>query len=823
MEENSKLGVYSAQVEQEEKSSFDFSTIYTIFLFNWKWFILSLAVCVGIAYAYLRQATPVYQAYAKYLIKNETGNSRNSRSMLSTTNLGIVSNATNINNEMEILKSRILAEQTVRDLKLYVTYVHQGRIRNYEYYRNQPVSVDIDPAHLEKLTSPIDLEITRVEGGYAVSGSFYYVPEDNPTEGKTYSINKTLETLPATINSRVGTLTFNANSYIPMQEGQTLTVQIKSPLATSYKYAGSLQVAQLSELTTIASLVLTDEIPLRAIDYLRQLTVCYNRQANDEKNEVARRTEAFINSRLEKINAELGDAEGSIEDYKRRNNMIDVTTSAGTAMSHQDDYGQRLIQADVQLELLNSIEEYMDDPVNKYQAIPVNVGLSDPTALSLINRYNEIALERNRILGSASESSPVVTPLTAQLDDLSNGIKRSLEQTRRNMQIERNSLSSQYSKYTSQISSTPEQERILSQIGRQQTVKSGLYLALLQKREENSISLAATADNGQLIDEPQFAGKVSPENTKIMLVAVVLGIMIPLIIFLVRRLMRYKIEGHDDVASLTDIPIIADVPVATDKSKGTADIVVRENQNTQMEETFRSLRTNLQFMFKEGHKVAMFTSSTSGEGKTFNVTNLAMSFALLEKKVIIVGLDIRKPRIAEQFGIHDHHHGITNLLATNEPTVEMVKEQIIPSGINNNLDLLMSGPIPPNPTELLSRKSLDATMAILKELYDYVFIDTAPIGLVTDTFLLGRVADATVFVCRADYTPKRALSNLNALNTAKRLPEIGIVINGIDMSKKKYGYYYGYSNYKSYGRYSYSPGTYFNSKYGQKNDTSVKR
>lgn len=823
MEENNKLGVYSTQVEQEEKSSFDFATIYTIFLFNWKWFVLSLVICIGVAYAYLRYTTPVYQAYAKYLIKNEQGNNRSSRSMLSTSNLGIVSNASNINNEMEILKSISLAEQTVRDLKLYTSYWHQGKIKDHEYYRNQPVSVDIDPTHLEKLSSPLNIEVTRTKDGYAVTGTFFYVPEDNPTAAKEYAIDKTLDTLPATINSRIGTLTFTQSTPIPMQEGEKIKVQIKSPLSAAYKYVGNLSVGQMSEMTTIANLVLTDELPLRAIDYLRQLTVCYNRQANDEKNEIARRTEAFINCRLEKINAELGDAEGSIEDFKRRNNMVDITASAGTAMSHQDDYGQKLIQADVQLELLNSIEEYMDDAANKYQTIPVNVGLSDPTALSLINRYNEIALERNRVLGSASESSPVVTPLTAQLDDLSKSIKRSLAQTRRNMQIERNSLSSQYSKYTSQIYSTPEQERILSQIGRQQTVKSGLYLALLQKREENSISLAATADNGQLIDEPQFAGKVSPENSKIMLVAVVLGIFIPLIFFIVCRLLRYKIEGHDDVVSLTDIPILADIPVATDKAKGNADIVVRENQNTQMEETFRSLRTNLQFMLKEGHKVMMFTSSTSGEGKTFCATNLAMSFALLDKKVIIVGLDIRRPRVAEQFDINDHIHGITNLLAMDEPTEQDVKEQIVKSGINNNLDLLMAGPIPPNPTELLSRKSLDIVTEKLKDLYDYVIIDTAPIGLVTDTFLLGRISDATVFVCRADYTTKRAINDLNQINTSKRLPEIGIVINGIDMSKKKYGYYYGYTNYKSYGRYMHSAGTYYNSKYAPKDDKSVKR
>ena len=494
--------------------------------------------------------------------------------------------------------------------------------------------------------------------------------------------------------------------------------------------------------------------------------------------------------------------------------MVELSINAQQAVQNQDAYSQRLAEANTQVALLRSISEYMDEPENKYQTLPSNVGLTDQSATDLINKYNDIVLQRNNLLRSASENSPIVTPLTAQLDDLSNSIRRAMSQARRNMEIQRNSVAQQYGKYASQISATPEQERILTQIGRQQDVKSGLYLTLLQKREENSISLAATADKGKLIDEPIILGKISPKSSEIMLSAIVLALAIPALILFLIRLFRYKIEGHDDVEKLTSLPIIADVAIASDSTKTKEGIVVHENQNSQMVEIFRSMRTNLQFMLGEGKKTIMFTSSNSGEGKTFNAANLAMSFALLEKKVIFVGLDIRKPRLADLFGINDHHHGITPLLVKNNPTEEEVKSQIVSSGVNNKLDLLMAGPIPPNPTELVSRDSLDKIFAILKKNYDYVIIDTAPVGLVTDTLHIGRVADITAYVCRADFTPKSDFNIINDLNKENKLPKTCIVINGIDMSKKKYGYYYGYHKYGYYGNY--------NSQYGDKNDTSVK-
>ncbi len=849
MEENKNLEMESIQ-ENEEKSNFDFATIYTALILNWKWFVLSLIICMGAAHIYLRYATPIYQSAAKLLIKDDEGSSssfKGGNSIMSATNLGIISNSNGIDNEMEILKSRTLAQQTVYDLKLYVNYRHEGKLKDHILYGNQEVNIDMDLEHLKKLNAPMNLKITREGRNYHVTGS-YNVPIDNNTfNPEAVYIDKTFSALPATIGTRVGVVRFTQNGNYMLRDGESLKATMIAPEIAAGKYVGNLNVTESSKTTTIVDLVLNDEIPQRAIDYLKQLAIVYNRQANEDKNEIAVRTEQFINQRLEKINAELGSTEGQLENYKKRNNMVELKTNATQAVANADQYAQKLSEANTQVALLDELTKYMNEPSNRHQPIPSNVGLSDASATSLINEYNKIALQRNQLLHSASENSPTVTPLTAQLDDLNSSIKRAMTQARAGLKIQRNSIAAQAGKYEGQINNTPEQERMLTQIGRQQEVKSGLYLMLLQKREENSISLAATADKGKLIDTPVFTGKVTPKNSIIMLIALILGLAIPAGILFLLEFFRYKIEGHNDVEKLTNLPIIADVAIASERAKTKADIVVHENKNNLMEEIFRSLRTNLQFLLKQHDKVIMFTSTTSGEGKTFIASNVAISFALLGKKVVLVGLDVRKPRLAELFEIDDHHHGITNLLVKDEVNWSDVKEQIIPSGINDKLDILMAGPVPPNPGELVTRESLDQTMEQLKEHYDYILIDTAPVGLVTDTLALGRISNATVYVCRADFTQKASFGLINSLSMEKKLPNMSIVLNGVDLSKKKYGYYYGYGKYGKYGKYgnyvmygskgkygykSYGYGSYGSygsydnyskSRYGDINDDSVKK
>lgn len=811
---------------EPEGSSFNIKTIFTLIVLNWQWFLVSMFIFICGALLYLRTTAPVYQVSAKMLIKDEANNRmRSSGQMLSNMqDLGFISNSAGIDNEVEILRSHILAKQAVNDLKLYVEYYAKGRLREQLIYKTQPINVELDSAGMEKISKMrarmIMFKLTR-------NGDKYDIESE---EG---DISGSFTTLPATVKTKYGDLTFTQNEEREMGKGSTMVVKIISPTTVANRYVAALQVAPTSKMTSIAQLVLNDADPDRGIEYLLKLADCYNDQANEDKNEIARKTQEFITARLYEIEHDLSLTETEIERYKRDNNLIQLRIDATQTMTQANQFTDKLTEAQVQLQILSDLQNYVNNMNEDYKLIPSNVGLTDASSAQLIGEYNKTVLERDNLLKAVSADAPQIAKLNDRLNNLTAAIKEALKQARHTSEIQKRGIQKQYDMYQSRVANTPEQERVLTEIGRQQEVKSGLYVMLLQKLEESRISLAATADKGKLIDEPVFGGKVSPKSSIILLVAIVLGFALPLLIVYLLQMLRYKIEGHEDVARQTSLPIIADVAVASDSVKTAAGIVVHENENNQIDEIFRSMRTNIQFMMQGDQKVILFTSSTSGEGKTFNAANLAMSFALLGKRVILLGLDIRKPALGRLFDIKDRADGITTLLVKDSVTMSDITPHIKPSGLNNNLDLLLAGPVPPNPTELLARENLSEIISLLRKEYDYIILDTAPVGLVTDTLQIGKYADVTAFVCRADYTPKSSFSLINSLAEEKKLPNMCIVLNGVDMSKKKYGYYYGYgrygkygryiSNYNSYGSYGNNYGNYAESHYGNKTDSSIKR
>ena len=844
MSEEKKINLEELEDLLEEESGgrggLNFQTIFAALVLNWQWFLLSLIICICGALIYLRYADPVYEVTARMLIKDEVNHRNNGQMLANVEELGFLTNSTGIDNEIEVLQSRLLLRTVVKELKLYTEYRREGRIHDAIVYNQQPINIDLDPVHLDSLdynllekTQWLKVRIWREGSAYVLNGT---VMED----GKELStFQHKSEVLPDTIRTALGVLTLTADENKDWWDDRACLASIRPPMQVATEYLAKLTVEPTSKLTSIAMLTLKDKNYRRAMDVLRQLTVCYNRQANADKNEVALRTEEFINDRMAKINDELGSTEKEIEQFKQQNAVTSLQdASQSVQMSNQ--FSARLAEANAQVQMLDYLREFVNNPNNKYKIIPSNVGLTDNASTNLINSYNQTVQNRNRLLKAASEQAPQVLTQTATLDELLTSIKTALLQARRTADIDRQGIESQYSKFQGRITAAPVQERVLTQVGRQQDVKSTLYMLLLQKREENSIALAATADNGKLIDEPLLVGKVSPKNMIILLGAFVLGLAIPGVLIWLISLFRYKIEGHEDVARLTDLPIVADVAVASENVKDKAGIVVQANKNNQIDEIFRSMRTNIQFMLKGDEKVILFTSSTSGEGKTFNAANLAVSFALLGKKVVLCGLDIRKPALGRLFGVSDRFEGMTSLLTMDKVNALSVKSQIQKSGVNDNLDLLLAGPVPPNPTELLARENFAEVIKVLRETYDYVIFDTAPVGLVTDTLQIGQQADMTVFVCRADYTPKSSFGLLNTLAKEGKMPNPCVVLNGIDMSRRKYGYYYGYGAYGKYGRYGYGRygygrygygnygnygnyGQYAESHYGNKDDDSIKK
>ncbi|WOG42248.1 polysaccharide biosynthesis tyrosine autokinase, partial [Bacteroides thetaiotaomicron] len=571
-------------------------------------------------------------------------------------------------------------------------------------------------------------------------------------------------------------------------------------------YCNSLSIAPTSKTTSVAVISLKNSSLQRGQDFINQLLEMYNRNTNNDKNEIAQKTAEFIDERIGIISKELGSTEADLESFKRDAGITDLTSEAQIALAGNAEYEKKSVENRTQISLVNDLRKYLRS--NEYEVLPSNVGLQDAALIGAIERYNEMLVERKRLLRTSTENNPAIVNLDTSIRAMKANVQATLEGTLQGLMITKSNLDREASRYSRRISNAPGQERAYVSIARQQEIKAGLYLMLLQKREENAIALAATANNAKIIDEAIADDiPVSPKRSMIYLIALVLGVGIPVGIIYLIELTKFKIEGRADVEKLTSVPVVGDIPLTDEKNDKNGSIAVFENKNNLMSETFRNIRTNLQFMLDNDQKVILVTSTVSGEGKSFVSSNLAISLSLLGKKVVIVGLDIRKPGLNKIFQLSSKEKGITQYLSNQDINLMSLVQS---SDINKNLYILPGGTVPPNPTELLARDGLDKAIEILKKNFDYVILDTAPIGMVTDTLLIGRVADLSVYVCRADYTHKAEYALINELYHEQKLPNLCTVINGVDLKKRKYGYYYGYGKYgKHYGygkRYGYGYG-----------------
>ena len=785
---------------EEEHSGFNLAALWKIVVLHWYWIVLSTIVALGAAFGYLKYTRPVYASNMKILVKDEDSRSRMYRGgQLALESMGVISNSNGFDNELEILTSSNISQRVIKSLKLYVSYELDGRLRNHELYKNNPYIVDMPENQLVDLHSLIQLKIDRQGDGVHVAGEIYV-----PRSKEPILFERSVKELPGSFNTPVGTITLQRNPGVGAELPKQTMYATIMPLEYAAKAYGSrLSVSASSKTTTVAVLNYLDTQPERAIDYLNELFRSYNEDANEDKNEVALKTEEFLKNRISAIREELDATESNLESYKKKNELINLTNDASNALNKLTEYQKEQVELETQLNLVTALLDYVDDPRNAFNVVPSNLGLKDADMSNLLNKYNDYVLQRNRLLKSSSPENPYVKRLTAQLEEMWPTIRLSLKSVRENILTQKRSAEDQYNLFSRRVGEAPTQERSLNNIIRQQEIKVELYLMLLQKREENYISLNSTAAKARVIDDPRSTGKVSPKTKVILLGALVLGLCFPVGLIYLLGLLRYRIEGREDVEMLTKIPVLADIPLAPKSLDGELSLAVRENSNDMMEEAFRGLRTNLRFILSEKENVIACTSCIPGEGKTFISTNLAMSLALLGKRVIIVGLDIRKPRLVKLFGLSSDHRGITTFLSSDSGDFQDLDKQIHHAVLNPNLDVLPAGVIPPNPGELISREQLDHAIALLREHYDYVIVDTPPVGLVSDTLSAARVADMTIMVCRADYSPRNNFQLINALHHDNKMPKITLVLNGIDLKKRKYGYYYGYGKYSKYGKYGH--------------------
>ena len=796
------------EAQESKEENIDVKELLFKYLIHWPWFVGTVVACLIAAWVYLYMSTPVYTISATVLIKDDKkGGSAGMLSGLESLGLdGMVSSSQNIDNEIEVLHSKTIAKEVVEDLGLYISYTDEDEFPSRNIYKTSPVQVSLTPQEADLLEEPMIVEMTlQPQGSMDVNVK---IGDDE--------YQKHFEKLPAVFPTERGTLAFFLPPDSVLSSKRTLeettdsekttrniTATINKPLAVAKGYCKNMTIEPTSKTTSVAVISLKNSNVQRGKDFINKLLEMYNINTNNDKNEVAQKTAEFINERISIISKELGSTEKDLESFKRGAGITDLTSDAQIALTGSAEYEKKRVENQTQINLLQDLQKYMQN--EGYEVLPSNIGLQDVNLAAAINRYNDVLVERKRLLRTSTENNPTIINLDTSISAMKENVQVSLDRVLRGLYITKADLDREANRYSRRISEAPGQEREFVSIARQQEIKAGLYLMLLQKREENAITLAATANNAKIIDDAiADDAPVSPKRKMIYLIALVLGVGIPVGVIYLLELTKFKIEGRSDVEKLTSVPIVGDIPL-TDEKQGA--IAVFENQNNLMSETFRNIRTNLQFMLENDKKVILVTSTVSGEGKSFISANLAISLSLLGKKVVIVGLDIRKPGLNKVFNIPRKEVGITQYLANPEKNL---MDLVQLSDVSKNLYILPGGTVPPNPTELLARDGLDKAIETLKKNFDYVILDTAPVGMVTDTLLIGRVADLSVYVCRADYTHKNEYTLINELAEKDKLPNLCTVINGLDLKRRKYGYYYGYGKYgKYYGygkRYGYGYG-----------------
>ena len=570
-----------------------------------------------------------------------------------------------------------------------------------------------------------------------------------------------------------------------MKKGWEIVVKIRPLEKVAIDYKNRIIISPESKLSNLLIISLKDPVKDKAIDILNNLVIHYNKEAIEDKAQITKSTEKFINNRIDDISVELTNLDLGVQAYKVENKLSDMASEAGIVLQSNAELNNQIVDLTSQIKLIDYVIDYMK--TNKDELIPANLGtLNESTSQNTLN-YNQLLLERNRLLAGANEKNPIVINLNNQIASLRESIDQSLRNSRSSLSISLNEARIQERGLSSKIYSAPKKEREIKDIQRQQQIIETLYLYLLQKREENSISRAVTTPNSKVIDRAYGSYiPVSPNKMIIYIAAFFLGIFVPISIIYVRMLLDNKIHTREDVESMVKVPIIGDIP--TNKSKKM--FVISEQDNSNVAESFRMLRTNVNFLLPGNAREAktiFITSTIGGEGKTFIAINLASALALLDKKVLLIGADIRKPKIATYLNTKQEK-GLAHFLIDNSLKVI----DIIGHHDKTNLDILETSNIPPNPSELLSNGRFDEVIAYGRANYDFVVVDTAPVNVVTDTLLMGHHADLFLYVIRANFLDKRLLNIPKMMQEKKRLPYMALLINDTNYEKKGYGYGYGY-------------------------------
>lgn len=781
--------------KENDEGGFDIRVILDYLRVYWKLFVLSVVVCCAFAFVYLRYATPVYNVTAKVLLQD----SEKGGSVLSPADMlvdfGMQNRMSNVENEIELMSSMAVVRGAVLDAELYIKY--QWGKDSTLYKNTTPYIVSLDEAALSWLYDVMTIDVVAGSDGQTTLSYGF---------GEELSEYEPVPSFPHVIELPVGKITISRNANVEQTQGNLLAMV--SPLnRVAGRYKAALSVYPLSKTASVAVLSYNTPDPTEGATFLNSIMESFNNVTNETKRQVACRTEAFISERLRSLKKELEEMEGSLAAYKKQNELVDTKLDVTIVSQKKAEYVKLLEQIDLKIEASKYMNDFVNNPKNDMQVIPASFGVDlDPSLVALINSYNSKVVERKTLLLTASDDNLLLKNSTAVVAAMQDDLRAALQALDQSLSIERKAVAILADKYTGRFEMSPEVERQLLTITRECNIKSDLYVMLLQKYEETLLSIEVQSDNLSCIDAPLSSGIVSPNRKMIYLIALFIGLLLPVAFIYIRHIMRNKFDSVDEVQDAVKAPFLGSIPLNDNRGKQKdapeRPIVVEKNKNDVMAEAFRTLRTNLQFVMKKtSGKVIMFTSTVSGEGKTFIASNLAVSTALLGKKVLLVGCDIRRPRLAEVFNFSSSIKGLTSYLAAQEDEVKMLDNLIIPSKLVDGFDLLPAGIIPPNPAELLSGSNLDRAIEYLRDKYDYIIFDAAPAGLVSDSIIASRVADIVAYVVRIGYTHKADAKFIESLIKEKKFENVAVVVNGDDLNRKSYGAQ-GSNRYSTYG-YSY--------------------
>ncbi|WP_343663877.1 GumC family protein [Chryseobacterium mucoviscidosis] len=762
-------------VVEAQDSELHIREIIQPYLKRWYWFVASIVIALLGAYLYLRKQVPVFEVASTVLIKDSKSNGGGTQDFAVLRDIsGIGKIGSNgVENEMEIFKSKKLTREVVKTLGLE-TDIFKGDLKHELFGKTSPVKVRV--VQEKETKSKVSRLITLKINGDKLQLSTEGIPAINTTFNKVIS-------LPF-----ANIIILKNQEYVKNKKDDEILLDISTLEDKTDRYQAALNVSLINKDATVIKLAMNYAETDKAKAIINKLVQIYNQNAVLDKNTESNNTAQFIDERITQVGRDLGQVENEKERFKQNNQISDIETEIKLGLETNAAAKSKEIEINAQLELTDALLGYVSNQ-NSYQTLPSNVGLNNPGATANISTYNQLVLERNRLLENATPQNPLVVDVTKQINNIRGSVIQSLQKNRTGLQLAKNGLSSEQNTISGKIAKVPAQEKLFRSIERQQQIKESLYLLLLQKREETAISMAVTAPKARIVDEAYVGNLVAPKSMIIMLSGFLLGFIIPIAFIYLKQLFNDKVKTKHDLERLTNRkPIIGEIP---SMERG-QDELVKMNDLSPMAESFRILITNMNFMFpkniKKGRTVFV-TSTVKGEGKTHVSVNLALTMATPKKKIIIIGSDIRNPQLQRYNTARKGLAGLTEFLYDDQVSVEDIVHQ---SAFNPYLDVIFSGSIPPNPTELLSNGRYEDLLADLQGTYDYIIIDTAPLMLVTDTLLIANMADVTLYVTRSRHTEKSLIDFANKQIEGHKIKNVAFILNDVNKEYFAYGNKYGY-------------------------------